>query len=206
MSHNICHFDYKEKVNRKSVQAELDHYAAMEDWQEGCTGLLQDIRWLDDREICESYDEAYYLINKLDRSDYDQGDYDQLAVRYYVTPPVKNSSETKKAADARANAYNNYSALKEKVCSDFFNTKSEYIGCKECGSKLSKKYLKEPKCPLCGRNLLSDTAMQRLMNAHDKFVNAQKKEREEVKKAEQKAIKKAKNREVRWLVKIEYHT
>lgn len=201
MGHNICHFDYKENVNRKSVQEELDHYAAMEDWQEGCSGLYRDIRWLDNREICESYDEAYDLINKLDK-----GDYDQLAVRYYVTPTIKSTSGITKAAEGVNNAQKNYTDLKENIESDFFNTKSEYIGCKECGSKLAKKYLKKTSCPLCGRNLLSETATTRLMNAHDKIVSAQKKQRDVLKKEEQKAAKKAKNREVRWLVKIEYHT
>lgn len=200
MGHEICHFHYKENVSRKSVQAELDHYAAMEDWQEGCSGLYRDIRWLDNMEICESESDAYDLIDKLDR-----GDYDQLAVRYYVTPTIKPTSSITKATDGVNNAQKSYTDLKEKIESDFFNTKSEYIGCKECGSRLAKKYLNKTNCPLCGRNLLSETATTRLMNAHDKIVSAQKKQREILKKEEQKAAKKAKNREVRWLVKIEYH-
>ena len=36
--HNIEYYTYDENVKRELVQKELDHHAAMEDYQEGCTG------------------------------------------------------------------------------------------------------------------------------------------------------------------------
>ena len=68
MSHNVEHYTYPENVNKTEVQAELDHYAAMQDWQEGCQGLYHDIRWLWDK-VYSSYEEAEKAIEKLDNDD-----------------------------------------------------------------------------------------------------------------------------------------
>ena len=54
MSHSIHYGTYNENVNKKSVQADWDHYAAMEDWQEGCSGLPGEIRWIN--HVCDDYD------------------------------------------------------------------------------------------------------------------------------------------------------
>ena len=44
MGHNIKYFEYKEDVDRRKVEAQLDNYVAHEDWQEGCSGLNSPIR------------------------------------------------------------------------------------------------------------------------------------------------------------------
>lgn len=50
--------------------------------------------------------------------------------------------------------------------------KAEFIGCKTCGSKLAKKYIKvygkTCKCPLCGSSLFSKTAQERIQKASEK--------------------------------------
>ena len=50
--------------------------------------------------------------------------------------------------------------------------KAEYIGCKTCGSRLAKKYIKLRgkvcNCPLCGSSLFSNTAQTRIKNAEEK--------------------------------------
>lgn len=50
--------------------------------------------------------------------------------------------------------------------------KAEFIGCKTCGSKLAKKYIKvygkTCKCPLCGGSLFSKTAQERIQKASEK--------------------------------------
>ncbi len=201
MSHEIRYFDYPENCNRKAVQAECNYLAAMDDWQEGCSGLCRDIRWLDNVPIYESYYEAFKTIDKLEK-----GDYDQLAVRYYDNPPAESSKGLQKAYGAVNAARANYNILKQRTDAMFWNRKSEFVGCKECGSKLRVSLLKKTNCPLCGRNLLSETDTDRLMKAHDKIVEAQKKAKEAEKKDQARTQAKAKNRKVRWLVKIEYHT
>lgn len=195
MAHNIAHFDYPENCNRKNVQHECDTLAKMEDWQEGCSGV-NPIRWLDNVSVQDDYDEAKKYIET-----HDKGWYDCLAVKYYDTSKLKPSANAKKLAESVASAQNAYNTLREKVISDFFGTKSEYIGCKECGSRLSKAYLKRPSCPLCGNSLLSETASNRLEKAKAKIAEYEKRRSEAVKKDAAKAKK-----DVRWLVKIEYHT
>lgn len=196
MSHNIKTRDYPENVNKRSVQDEWDHYAAMEDWQEGCSGVSP-IRWLEN-EICDSYEEAEDRIEKLDR-----GWYDCLAVKYRETEPVRTSKARETAGKRVNQAQEHYNNLKKKVNDDFFACTSEFVGCKECGSKLARKRLNKPTCPLCGRNLLSETATTRLMNAHDKIIEAQERQQECIKADEKRAKKTGK---LRWLVKVEYHT
>lgn len=75
MAHNILMRDYENSVSRQKVQKAMDNYAAMEDWQEGCTGV-NPIRWIEspvltNREEAEKYIKAH-----------DRGWYDCLAVRY----------------------------------------------------------------------------------------------------------------------------
>lgn len=77
MAHNIKYFEYKEDVDRKKVQANLDNYVAHEDWEEGCSGLDSPIRWIENCGVFDSYDEALEYIKS-----HDKGWYDSLAVRY----------------------------------------------------------------------------------------------------------------------------
>ena len=42
------------------------------------------------------------------------------------------------------------------------NLKSEYIGCKQCGSKLKLKLIHGDICPLCYNDLRSKTTVQKL--------------------------------------------
>ena len=56
MSHNIRYYTYGEKVDKKKVESDLSAFVAAEDWQEGCCGLPQPIRWLN--VICNSQEEA----------------------------------------------------------------------------------------------------------------------------------------------------
>ena len=188
--HNIIMREYPENVNKKTVQEELDTYAAMEDWQEGCTGVSP-IRWLD--ETYNTRDEAEDAIERLDR-----GWYDSLAVKFIV--PNKNSS-IKKCEERVKTTMQSYRDLKAKLANDFLTTKSEYVGCKKCGSRLSKKYLHNVICPLCSNTLLSETANNRISNAENKYKEAKKRLKEECSKSS-----KTKGGKKLWLVKTEYHT
>lgn len=77
--------------------------------------------------------------------------------------------------------------------------KSELIGCKCCGSKIARKYLKNNFCPVCHSDLRPETTLNRiaaLKAKADKLHDAVLKEETKIAK---------KNGNVRWLVKIEYH-
>ena len=190
MSHNIHHADYPLNVNRGKVQAEWDNYAAHEDWREGCSGLPNPIRWLEIG-ISETYQDAMKRIDEIDN-----GWYDQIAVKYKEYKP----KATKKRQELELRLREAMSILTErrnKVHYAARNVSSEYIGCKECGSKIVVKYIKSNRCPVCGHDLRPASALEAIKRAEAKVTELQKKLDEESKKGKY---------EVRWLVKIEYHT
>lgn len=192
MSHNIKYFIYKENVDRRKVQADLDNYVAHEDWQEGCSGLNSPIRWIENCGVLNSYDEALEYIKS-----HDKGWYDSLAVRFkdcadIETPALKKARERVTAALKKRNE------LEYKP--HFENTKSTLIGCRKCGSKISREHLKGNNCPVCGVDMRPQTVLDTLAK-HQRNVD---KAKDLVEKEKQKAI--AKHGKTKWLVKIEYHT
>ena len=81
----------------------------------------------------------------------------------------------------------------------FANAKSEYIGCKNCGSKIARKYLRRNFCPVCDADLRPETTLNRIAALRTKA----EKSSDALKAELTKQALKAKN--VRWLVKIEFH-
>ena len=73
--HNIRHFDYHCSHSKKQIEKHLNRFVAMEDWQEGASGLPSPIRWID--RVCKNCEEAEEYIKTHDR-----GWYDCLAVQY----------------------------------------------------------------------------------------------------------------------------
>lgn len=198
MSHNIQFFDYPENVNKKAVQAKLDDYVAHEDWQEGCSGLYNKIRWLDP--ICDSQEDAEHYIEAHDRKDYDC-----LAVRFRVA--AKTSSKLEQLQEKCRECNRDYAVA---LAGDNYpaTRKSEYIGCPSCGSKLNRKILAKSKkpniCPVCGTDLRPASLREREVARFAK-AKASKESTEKALKEEKKKLAKA-SKTIRWLVKIEYHT
>ena len=189
MGHNIHFAEYSENVNKKQVQAEWDDYVAKEDWQEGCSGLGSDIRWID--HICESREEAEEYIRS-----HDKGWYDQLAVKF--RKPTNESAKTKDLRTRMSIAYKKYNYLARKV--HYAGCVSEFISCRTCKSKIATHYIRSNLCPVCGADLRPATTIARETAAKAKAEELEKKlAAEQVKDAKKKG-------EIRWLVKIEYHT
>ncbi len=189
--HNIHTEDYPLKVNRASVQKHWDRVAAYEDRGEGCCGLGSDIRWLENQPVCESYEDAQKLIEKLDN-----GWYDQLAVRYKEYKP----NTTKRYADMKKRlqmAKQEYTMKAERQHYSPSTVTSAFVGCKECKSSISVKHLHSNRCPVCGADLRPKSTLQNIENARKKIDDLRKALADEEKKGKY---------EVRWLVKIEYHT
>lgn len=189
MSHNIRYSEYPEKVNKKEVQAKWDHYVEMEDWQEGASGLPNPIRWLD--KCYDSFDEAQKAIERLDN-----GWYDQLAVKYVSRTQdhdnVKLNELRTAATDAMAEFNKRDKSLYPKTL------QANLITCKKCNSKLAKDYLKTNFCPVCHADLRPEHIIKSIKAAEDKWKREQKKIEDYTSKHGKK--------EIRWLVKIEYHT
>ena len=189
MGHNILHRNYPQNVDKKEVQRDLDNYAAHEGWQEGVSGLSNPIRWVNF--ICDSYDDALAYIES-----HDNGWYDQLAVMYRVAP--KKNEKAMKLEAAEKAAYQKYAELGRVL---YVNTvTSAFIGCKRCGSKLNRTYIKKNTCPLCGEDFRSDTTKSRIQAAKKKWESAKQNLDGYLRSESQKS------KEIRWLVKVEYHT
>ncbi len=75
MAHNIKHCSFHCSWTKKQIEKHLDHFVAMEDWEEGAVGLPSPIRWID--HLCKDREEAEEYIKSRDR-----GWYDCLAVQY----------------------------------------------------------------------------------------------------------------------------
>lgn len=197
MSHNINYFDYPENVDKNKVINELETYVSHEAWQEG--GHLGHIRWIPGP-VCESRDDAVKYIEA-----HDKGWYDCLAVRYLEPDFQKKSKAYIELQQRYKKAYDRYSTLNEEEYAS--TVKSAFIGCKTCGSKLSRKHILERRhgaysnfCPVCGADLRSPTMQDRIKKAREAMCEIQKKlEQEERHMAKR-------NGDIRWLVKIEFHT
>lgn len=193
MGHQIEHRYYKENVDKKRVQADLDNYVRCHCWQEGSSGLNAPIRWLD--HICDNSEDAMEYIKS-----HDKGWYDQLAVKYREYQPIEPSA-TLLALQKRWKAENEKKSAYEQAHS-VRSFKAEFVGCPSCGSKLKKDLLRGESCPLCRTELRSKTTMETLARYESNLRDLSKKISAEQKKMEQKNLKKS---TVKWLVKIEFH-
>lgn len=144
-----------------------------------------------DSPVCESYEEAKAFIE-----DHDNGWYDDHAVRYKDKSKLK---PTKQMETLRARMQKNIADKhKYRETHSVSNRKSEFAGCKHCGSRLAVKHLRTNRCPVCGGNLLPEYVLQRL-NKYDNDLDKMRKQYELLER-NQKG-----NCPVKWLVKVEVH-
>lgn len=188
--HNIEYFTYEENIKRDWVQKELDHYVSCETYKEGGNGLGKNIRWLESVGICKDYDEAESCIR-----DHDRKWYDQLAVRYYE--PARGFSD-KKLEELRAKERAALDSYHEKDSVWAKGLKAEYIGCKKCGSRIRKQYIRTNHCPVCTSDLRPETTLKAVKAAENRWKKAQAVVNSYICDHAKKTVK--------WLVKIEYHT
>lgn len=190
MSHNIEFRAYAENVNREEVRTSLNQYVAHTDWQEGCSGLYNGIRWLDSVPVRQDYETAKQYIE-----DHDRRDYDNLAVRYYEYTP-KQSAKRKELEMKVRDAYNEYVERERAVWAS--TVTAQFVTCKGCGSKLSRIHIRENRCPVCRTDLRPETQLKRVAAAKAKWEKAQQVQKDYAKAHSDKKIM--------WLVKFEYHT
>jgi hypothetical protein len=189
--HNIEHRTYDEKCDRQAVRDALDKYVAYEDRGEGCTGLYNPIRWIEKAGIQSDYDAACKYLEL-----YDRHNYDNLAVRYYEFREPDNSKKIAELKDRIKASWDKYNGLDKQIWPQTLS--SDYVGCKVCGSKLKREYLRSNYCPVCRQDMRPVSTINRLLSlktSHDKAMDAL----EEYKKAHGKKL-------VKWLLKFEYHT
>lgn len=183
--HSINKWSFPVSESKEKISAEINEYVCEESDSHG--GLYSPIKWIDYNAGTREQAEAY--IDRIDT-----GSYGQYAVKF--TEP----KETKKIADLqtkRTEAYKKYSVANDELHCE--KVTSEFIGCKECGSKLARKHLRSNFCPLCRADLRSPTELKRIKSLKDAVDKADK----ALRVAEEEQAKKGGNE--KWLVKFEFH-
>ena len=192
MSHNIEHRTYGLNCDKRKVEEELNNYVRHADWEEGCSGLYNGIRWID--HVCASYDDAMDYIEAHDRNNYDN-----LAVKYKVADnSVRNTAKYKELSERYERLCKEHNEL-DGVCY-MCTVKSELVTCKCCGSKISTAHWKYNTCPVCRTDFRSPTTLNRIQAKRTAMEKAWK---------ELNAYKASyadKHGRIEWLVKFEYHT
>ena len=195
MSHEVRFVTYPENVNRRGVKRDWDIVVQHENYQEGSSGLPSDIRWIEDI-ILNSEEEAEEYIDT-----HDKGWYDQLAVRFKEVKIKKSKKQTEleNKISELTKEFNKKNSIPYAT-----TVKSEYIGCKSCGSKLASKYIQNTnKCPLCYNDLRSPTTLSSLEKLKERISESKKLLKEEEKRL---AKQQEKNAVIKCLVKVEFHT
>lgn len=190
MGHSIEYFSYPEKKGKNNILNELDAYVRNATWEEGGSGLSS-IRWYD-APILNSHDEAMSFLDSNDK-----GWYDQLAVRYRAVPKGVTTNRLTELEQKYREVSKIYDDLRTKIYVKDF--KAEFIGCKRCGSKVNRKYLRSNMCPVCNFDLRSDTVKKTIEDAYKRVLKVE----EQIKEEKLKLVNK--KADIFWLVKIEYH-
>lgn len=185
--HNIHYFDYELGANKTKIQKSLDDYA--ERRSDGGCGLPNRIEWTSKK--FDSYEKAMEYIDSR------HGWYEQIAVQYLDTDSAKKSAKALEIEKRVKELTDEFMTRKNTF--HFKDVKSEYIGCKHCGSKISSKYLNSNFCPICHSDMRPPTALNRIENSRKKLKDAEKRLNDEIMKQKSKM-------KYRWLVKIEYHS
>ena len=194
MSHNVYTEIYDENVNKKNVQNFWDEKAARDDYEEGCSGLSQNIRWIN--YLCENEEEAEKYIKEND-----SGWYDQLAVKFKCYKNIKPSKALMELIRREKETVEKLNYTENNI--HYKNVKSSFVSCKKCGSKLATKYIKSNYCPMCNDDLRPNTTLSTIQRYKENLKEIRKRIKEENLKIQKKNEKSA---TIKWLVKIEYHT
>ena len=185
--HNIHYLEVEEKADRNKILAHIEYHASHDG-----DGYCGKVKWHDNISPCKNREEAEKLISKLDN-----GWYDDHAVRYYDYSSAVTTKKIEELKAKRMEVIDKKNAYMHEH--SFSNFKAEYIGCSNCGSKLSKKYLRGYYCPVCRGDMRSETIKKKLADFDQK--NEHILEQIEIEKQKQKKAQK-----VMWLVKYEYHS
>lgn len=195
MSHNVDYASFDEKVNRREVQEWGNERAYHAGWEEGATGLISPIRWLENV-VCEDYDKAHEYIKRVDK-----GWYDQIAVKYRECTIIKSTATLTNLQTRLANE--KQKKVDYEKAHSVMAFKAEYVGCPNCGSKIKKSFLRVNSCPVCRAEMRSKTTMETLARYDANIRDLEKQIKAEERKLQEKNLKMSK---IKWLVKIEYHS
>lgn len=198
-AHNI-EFDIPDGPRSDVIKAFKEQRESDRDYnghQEGYSGDFQtvsDVKIHD--KVFDSYNEAHeYCLDNAQKWDY------VVAVKYKQSISNKQSLP-KKILDLKnkiKNEIDMLQKLKTSIGEEVVNAKSKTIGCKNCDSKINRKFINKNSlsCPVCRSTLLSDTNQKRIKNKENRIKSLQ----DNLKKEESKFLNKNnKLAKLRWLV------
>lgn len=182
----------KEEVKKRFRQQQQEDadYNGHQDGYSGDFQTVGSIKFID--KTFNSYNEAYnFCMNNAEKWNY------VVAVKY-KKGETKISSTTKKLKESLNNTQEAIQNLNSKSFKDLKQAKSKTIGCKHCDSKINRTYLRTIQCPVCHKDLRSETIQKRLANLKSKKIVLEKRLKDAHKKEVEKGAAKAKNSN--WLV------
>ena len=185
--HNIIHWVYPEKTDKNKIEREAINYVHSHGDRYGTDKIV-----FLNNEPFENEDEARNYINEINKVFY--GGY---AVKFYDYSKVKN---TLKIIELQDNITEILKKRDEYISTHHVkNFKASFIGCSQCGSKLSKQHLISDKCPVCHNDLRAESTLERIASFDNRIKAYQEKIKQEKQKQKDKAT-------IYWLVKFEYHS
>ena len=222
MSHAIRMFSFPYGTKESKILAEIQEWASYTvDRQENPSGSYHgNFKLLENREF-KTKEEAEEWLENLDA-------YVDRGVIYYEYPKIEPKSAMKKLKESA----DKLKALGEKYATDHCiqKQKADFIGCKTCGSKISKEWMTRgyeerikankmgelrgggsskyyfnvggQSCPVCKGDLRADYIQAKLDEYAEKINEINKKYKELEKAMNEKNFKKAKKM---WLCKAEVH-
>lgn len=188
MGHAVNYDVFKTTTNKSEIYSYVNQAAIYEG------DYHHEVGTIEFKNVCfNSKEEAKEYIEGLG------GFYMQVAVKFKQNDGKYSKTLTDKEKQLQK-AKQDYYSLDHKI--HYADCKSEYIGCKHCGSKLARKYIKSNHCPLCNKDIRPESTLARLSNMKAKITKLE----EDYKKQKRvEDAKKANKAETYWLVKTEYH-
>jgi len=188
-------YNDRKKIERAFSKACED--ARHENGHGGYTGTIAEFhgigKWLD-REVGSEAEAEGYIIEHHQKWDAAMA----VSFRLPVEKGEREKAREKKACEKAQAAQEKLNEANRKVREEFASAKSKTVGCKGCGSKMSREHLvkflhgKALRCPLCNGDLLSQTFRER----QAKLMAAV----EEARKAAQEEAKPKTNGKIGWVV------
>lgn len=185
--HTICYWTVRDNPkDRKNVVLDIQEYA-----KENGDGYHSHIVWHDNMRPFDTEEDAKKYLEDTYK------EYSDHAVPFLDYSDVKKRASAEKIEAQIQKLHEDKKAWADTHSVKTF--KAQYVGCPDCGSKLSREHLKSEKCPLCHTDLRSKTTLEKLEWYDEKIKLAKKLLVEEIKKQKDKAT-------VKWLIKFEFHS
>lgn len=189
MGHAIDYFTTDKRSEIMAIAEEFAFYNV--DRGENRSGSYHGRMTIHDDIICECYNDAVSKIESLDR-----GFYDDHAIRFKdkdSLPPNRTMLSLQERMKKNRKEKHDYDEA-HSIC----NRKSKFVSCPKCESKLSVKYMRGDRCPLCQTELRAQYILDRLIKYDNDYSELRAKYNEAVRNRKDKC-------KTRWLIKVEVH-